>query len=69
MGLEIRLHVEDRKLVALLHVKKLAKGRVRHDLVLVVEAILLDIGTDRLRNLAAAHLVTLATTEEERELI
>ena len=65
VGLEIRLHVEDRELIALLHIEKLAKGRVRRDLVLVVEAVLLDVGTDGLRNLAAAHLIALATAEED----
>ena len=65
MGLEVRLHVEDRKLVALLDTKKLAKRGVGVDLVLVIELVLLDIGRDRLRNLAAAHKVVLATAKKD----
>jgi hypothetical protein len=66
---EVALEVEVRQLLALRHAEELLERGIRLDVVLVLEALLLDVVVDRLRDLRAGHQRALGLAEEVAELL
>jgi len=66
---QVLLEVEVRERLPLRHAEKLLERRIRLDVVLVLEALLLDVGRHGLRDVGAAHLAALRLGEERAEVI
>jgi hypothetical protein len=66
---EVALEVEVRQRLALRGSEELLEGHVRLDVVLVLEALLLDVGRHRLGDVGARHLRALGLGEERAEVI
>lgn len=67
--LEVALEVEDSNLLGLRALEELAKRGIRVDVLLVVEAVLLDVVHDATGDVRAAHLRALGLAEEDAEVI
>ena len=66
---EVALEVEVREALRVSNAKELLERGIRLDVVLVLEALLLDVGGDRLGHIGAAHLAALGLAEEDAEVI
>lgn len=66
---EVALEVEVGQRLALRRGKELLEGHVRLDVVLVLEALLLDVGRHRLGDIGAGHLRALGLGQEGAEVI
>ena len=66
---EVALEVEVREALRVSNAKELLERGIRLDVVLVLEALLLDVGGDRLGDIGAAHLAALRLAEEDAEVI
>jgi len=66
---EVALEVEVRQTLRVRNAKQLLERGIRLDVVLVLEALLLDVRRDRLRDVGAAHLAALRLAEEDAEVI
>ena len=66
---EVALEVEVREALRVSNAKELLERGIRLDVVLVLEALLLDVGGDRLGDIGAAHLAALGLAEEDAEVI
>jgi hypothetical protein len=66
---EVALEVEVGQRLALRGSEELLEGHVRLDVVLVLEALLLDVGRHRLGDVGAGHLRALGLGEERAEVI
>ena len=69
MVLEVALEVEDSHLLGLRALEELAKRGIRVDVLLVVEAVLLDVVHDATGYVRAAHLRALRLAEEDTEVV
>ena len=69
MLVQILLEVEVGERLALRDAEELLERRIRLDVVLVLEALLLDVGRHGLRDVGAAHLAALRLREEGAEVI
>jgi len=69
VAVEVALEVEVRQLVAIRDGQELLERRIRLDVVLVLELVLLHVVVDTLRDLRAAHQSALGLHEEGTELI
>ena len=67
--LEVALEVEDSHLLSLRHLEELAKSRIRVDVLLVVEAVLLHVVHHATRHIGAADLGALGLAEEHAEVV
>jgi len=66
---EVALEVEVGQLLALRHAQQLLERRIRLDVVLVLEVVLLDVVVHRLRDLRARHQRAVALAEEVAEVV
>lgn len=66
---QVLLEVEVRERLALRDAEELLEGGIRLDVVLVLQALLLDVRRDGLRDVGAAHLAALRLGEEGAEVI
>ena len=66
---EVALEVEVRQALRVRNAEQLLERGIRLDVVLVLEALLLDVRRDRLRDVGAAHLAALGLAEEDAEVI
>ena len=66
---QVLLEVEVRERLALRDAEELLEGGIRLDVVLVLQALLLDVRRDGLRDVGAAHLAALRLREEGAEVI
>jgi len=66
---EVALEVEVGQALRVRNTQQLLERGIRLDVVLVLEALLLDVGRNRLRDIGAAHLAALRLTEEDAEVI
>ena len=66
---EVALEVEVGELLALRHAQQLLERRIRLDVVLVLEVVLLDVVVHRLRDLRARHQRAVALAEEVAEVV
>ena len=66
---EVALEVEVGEALRVSNAKELLERGIRLDVVLVLEALLLDVGGDRLGDIGAAHLAALRLAEEDAEVI
>ena len=66
---QVLLEVEVRERLTLRHAEKLLEGSIRLDVVLVLEALLLDVGRHGLRDVGAAHLAALRLGEERAQVV
>ena len=69
MLVEVLLEVEVRQGLTLRHAEQLLERHIRLDVVLVLQALLLDVRRDRLRDVGAAHLAALRLGEEVAQVI
>ena len=69
MVVEVLLEVEVRERRAVLDGEELLERRIRLDVVLVLEVVLLDVVVNRLRHLRARHERVLGLAEEEAKLL
>ena len=69
MLVEVALQVEVRERLRLRDGQQLTERRIRLDVVLVLQALLLDVRRDRLRDVGAGHLAALRLAEEAAEVI
>lgn len=69
MTVEVTLEVEVRELVRLRYLEELAERSIRLDVVLLLEALLLDVVVDLLRHIRTADQRAIRVTEELVELI
>jgi len=67
--IQVLLEVEVRERLALGDAKELLEGGIRLDVVLVLEALLLDVRRNGLRDVGAAHLAALRLGKEGAEVI
>jgi len=66
---EVALEVEVRQALRVRNAEQLLERGIRLDVVLVLEALLLDVGRHRLGDVGAAHLAALGLAEEDTEVI
>ena len=66
---EVALEVEVREALRVSNAEQLLERGIRLDVVLVLEALLLDVGRHRLGDVGAAHLAALGLAEEDAEVI
>ena len=66
---EVALEVEVGEALSVSNAEELLERRIRLDVVLVLEALLLDVGCDGLGDIGAAHLAALGLAEEDAEVI
>ena len=69
MLVEVALEVEVRQALRVRNAQELLERSIRLDVVLVLEALLLDVGRHRLRDIGAAHLAALRLAKEDAEVI
>ena len=69
MLVEVALEVEVRQTLRVGNAEQLLERGIRLDVVLVLEALLLDVGRHRLGDVGAAHLAALGLAEEDAEVI
>lgn len=69
MLVEVALEVEVREALRVRNAEELLERGIRLDVVLVLEALLLDVGRHRLGDIGAAHLAALGLAEEDAEVI
>ena len=69
MALEVRLEVEDIDLLGLRDAEELTESGIRVDVLLVVEALGLDVVHDATRDIRTRHERTLGLAEEDTELV
>ncbi len=67
--LEVALEVEDSHLLSLRHLEELAKSRIRVDVLLVVEAVLLHVVHHATRDIGAADLRALGLAKEDAKVV
>ena len=65
----VALEVEVGQALRVRNAQQLLERGIRLDVVLVLEALLLDVRRDRLRDVGAAHLAALRLAEEDAEVI
>jgi len=66
---EVALEVEVREALRVSNAEELLERGIRLDVVLVLEALLLDVGRDGLGDIGAAHLAALGLAKEDAEVI
>ena len=66
---EVALEVEVGETLSIRNAEELLERGIRLDVVLVLEALLLDVGRDGLGDIGAAHLAALGLAEEDTEVI
>ena len=66
---EVALEVEVREALRVSNAEELLERGIRLDVVLVLEALLLDVGRDGLGDIGAAHLAALGLAMEDAEVI
>lgn len=69
MLVEVALEVEVGEALSVGNTEELLERGIRLDVVLVLEALLLDVGRHRLGDVGAAHLAALGLAEEDAEVI
>ncbi len=69
MLVEVALEVEVGEALSVGNAEELLERSIRLDVVLVLEALLLDVGRHRLGDIGAAHLAALGLAKEDAEVI